>query len=270
MEDPDQLGPEWEAAVLPHLVGVLARNPQLCKELPRYDLSTYQRDGGMHTVLPRTLFNAGDRVHLEGNQVIHLNTGVTVERLDDGVGIGQEVTLKSTYTMNKNNDKPIDFSDVRSGVSIRGPLDCPPPCSRTLPCCSLTQRCPDRDPRPQVRVGVLVLYVHDASDIVADLLKIFNYCSLEGPRHSTPLHLCLHSTPRQAPPLHSTPLHSRGLFLVEIVFISNFGTWGYYRLYYFLRHLLWSKVIYNGRYCPQCPSLSVTARSCPLLSVTVR
>ena len=30
-----------------------------------------------------------------------------------------------------------------------------------------------------IRIGVLVLYLHDVSDIFADLLKLFNYCELE-------------------------------------------------------------------------------------------
>jgi len=45
-------------------------------------------------------------------------------------------------------------------------------------------------------------YMHDVSDIPVDLLKIFNYCQLEGPR---------------------------GLFLLEGVFITNLCTWAYYR-----------------------------------------
>lgn len=31
-----------------------------------------------------------------------------------------------------------------------------------------------------MRIGVIVLYLHDVSDIVVDLLKIFNYCQV-GP-----------------------------------------------------------------------------------------
>ena len=59
---------------------------------------------------------------------------------------------------------------------------------------------------------------HDANkigkfyNIVVDLLKIFNYCQLEG---------------------------KRGLFLVELAFLSNFVVWAYYRLYY----LFWNVII---------------------------
>ena len=31
-----------------------------------------------------------------------------------------------------------------------------------------------------IRIGVIVLYVHDVTDIVVDLLKIFNYCQVGG------------------------------------------------------------------------------------------
>ena len=54
-----------------------------------------------------------------------------------------------------------------------------------------------------LRVGSLVLWVHDVSDILVDLIKIFNYCQLEG---------------------------RKGFFLVEAVFFSNFGVWAYYRM----------------------------------------
>lgn len=52
------------------------------------------------------------------------------------------------------------------------------------------------------------------AQVVGDLVKIFNYCCLEGPR---------------------------GLFLTEISFVTLLGSWAYYRLY-----LLPSKVIYAG------------------------
>ena len=33
-----------------------------------------------------------------------------------------------------------------------------------------------------VRIGTVVLYLHDLSDIMVDLLKLTNYMKLEGPK----------------------------------------------------------------------------------------
>ena len=51
-----------------------------------------------------------------------------------------------------------------------------------------------------LRLGVLVMLLHDASDIVVDVLKLFNYLGLEGRRH---------------------------FFAVEATFATNFVTWAY-------------------------------------------
>lgn len=53
-----------------------------------------------------------------------------------------------------------------------------------------------------MRIGVIILYLHDISDIPVDLLKIFNYCQLEK---------------------------KEGLFLLEGIFATNLVTWAYYR-----------------------------------------
>lgn len=58
----------------------------------------------------------------------------------------------------------------------------------------------------QSRIGLVVLFVHDVSDIAIDLLKIFNYLRLEG---------------------------KNGFFLVEIAYASTLAMWGYFRLYYY-------------------------------------
>eukprot|EP00327_Prymnesium_parvum_P047640 CAMPEP_0205879670 /NCGR_PEP_ID=MMETSP1083-20121108/15517_1 /ASSEMBLY_ACC=CAM_ASM_000430 /TAXON_ID=97485 /ORGANISM="Prymnesium parvum, Strain Texoma1" /LENGTH=301 /DNA_ID=CAMNT_0053242637 /DNA_START=332 /DNA_END=1238 /DNA_ORIENTATION=+ len=79
-----------------------------------------------------------------------------------------------------------------------------------------------------MRIGVIVLYLHDVSDILVDLLKIFNYCQLEG---------------------------MRGLFLVETAFISNFATWGYYRLYYLFWHVIVHGVLIGAREVGTAPGV---------------
>jgi len=67
-----------------------------------------------------------------------------------------------------------------------------------------------------LRVGVVIMFLHDSSDIVIDLLKMCNYVNLEG---------------------------LAGFFAVEICFLVNFGTWAYTRLYIFPVHVLWRGVI---------------------------
>ena len=49
-----------------------------------------------------------------------------------------------------------------------------------------------------VRIGVIVLYLHDISDIIVDLLKIFNYCQAFD---SLQLHLLPHPMPHRHPHL---------------------------------------------------------------------
>lgn len=66
-----------------------------------------------------------------------------------------------------------------------------------------------------VPIGMVVLFVHDASDVVLDLMKIANYFKLEN---------------------------AHGYFTVEICFFLNtFVAWPFFRLYYFP-----IKVIYEG------------------------
>eukprot|EP00040_Diaphanoeca_grandis_P021463 m.114403 g.114403 ORF g.114403 m.114403 type:complete len:378 (-) comp28346_c1_seq1:401-1534(-) len=71
-----------------------------------------------------------------------------------------------------------------------------------------------------IRIGLLVLICHDSSDIVCDLLKMFNYMQLEGPR---------------------------GLFLTEIAFVTNLFTWAYIRLWIYPRYVVYS-AWYESRY----------------------
>jgi len=54
--------------------------------------------------------------------------------------------------------------------------------------------------------GLLILLVHDSSDIVADLLKMSNYMKFDGPKF---------------------------FFLTEVFFMSNLGSWLYLRLWRF-------------------------------------
>jgi ceramide synthetase len=55
-------------------------------------------------------------------------------------------------------------------------------------------------------VGLLVLFIHDSSDIVTDLLKMVNYLGLDS---------------------------SSGLFLAEGFFVANLVSWGVLRLWFF-------------------------------------
>jgi hypothetical protein len=57
-----------------------------------------------------------------------------------------------------------------------------------------------------LRIGLLIVLLHDASDISVDLLKMCNYCKLDG---------------------------AKNLFLVEITFTLMMITWAYFRLYFF-------------------------------------
>uniref|UniRef100_A0A7S0IMP8 TLC domain-containing protein n=1 Tax=Calcidiscus leptoporus TaxID=127549 RepID=A0A7S0IMP8_9EUKA len=68
-----------------------------------------------------------------------------------------------------------------------------------------------------VRIGIVVLLLHDSSDIVIDLLKLTNYMKLEGLRCG---------------------------FIVELCFVSNFFTWFYTRLYLYPVYVVW----YGGWY----------------------
>lgn len=64
-----------------------------------------------------------------------------------------------------------------------------------------------------LRIGVLVLLIHDSSDIIVDLLKSCNYLGLDS---------------------------KSGLFLTEGFFAMNLVTWAYTRLYLYPLHLIWS------------------------------
>jgi hypothetical protein len=57
-----------------------------------------------------------------------------------------------------------------------------------------------------MRIGVLVLFIHDVSDIFVDLLKMVNYLKLEG---------------------------QKGFFLSEIAYVVCVLSWIYFRLYQF-------------------------------------
>merc|ERR1711968_76006 len=57
-----------------------------------------------------------------------------------------------------------------------------------------------------LRIGILVMYVHDFSDIFIDIMKLANYAKLQG---------------------------SSAFFIVEISFVSTLVSWFYIRLYVF-------------------------------------
>jgi len=71
------------------------------------------------------------------------------------------------------------------------------------------------------RFGLLVLYVHDISDIMIDLLKLTNYLKLD---------------------------FERGIPLVEPVFITNLITWVYFRMY-LLPYVIVYQGVYQGYLC---------------------
>jgi ceramide synthetase len=64
-----------------------------------------------------------------------------------------------------------------------------------------------------LRIGVLVLFIHDTSDVPLDLMKILNYLKVQG---------------------------RKGFFLVEIAFVTNLVTWAYFRLYLYPTKALYS------------------------------
>ena len=64
------------------------------------------------------------------------------------------------------------------------------------------------------RYGLVILFVHDISDIPIDLLKITNYLKLEG---------------------------GKSFFAVELSFLSCLVSWGYFRLWYYP-----TQILYNG------------------------
>ncbi|OQS02492.1 hypothetical protein THRCLA_05134 [Thraustotheca clavata] len=75
-------------------------------------------------------------------------------------------------------------------------------------------------------VGVLILIVHDASDVPLDLLKMANYMKLEGPK---------------------------GLFITEILFAIVLGIWFYVRIYLYPFKLI-NSVFWENREACMLPS----------------
>ena len=73
-----------------------------------------------------------------------------------------------------------------------------------------------------LRIGVVVLLVHDLSDVPLDLMKILNYLKCEG---------------------------TKGFFLVEAAYAGNLVSWVYLRLYHFPRNIIWA-VVYGSREVP--------------------
>jgi len=65
------------------------------------------------------------------------------------------------------------------------------------------------------RYGLMVLFIHDLTDIWIDLLKMFNYLKLEG---------------------------KAGFFLLEGVFASNLICWMYFRIYVLSTHIIHGSV----------------------------
>ena len=71
-----------------------------------------------------------------------------------------------------------------------------------------------------MRVGTVILFLHDSSDIFLDLLKIFNYLKLEG---------------------------RKGCFIIEFAFFANLLVWAYTRLYIFPMRIVWTGVWRGSR-----------------------
>ena len=82
-----------------------------------------------------------------------------------------------------------------------------------------------------LRVGLLVLYVHDVSDIFVDLLKMTNYLKVEG---------------------------ARGWFITEIAYVSCVVSWVYYRLYQFPFRAIYASFVEPLRLLTKHPRQAVT------------
>ena len=78
-----------------------------------------------------------------------------------------------------------------------------------------------------LRIGLLVLYVHDVSDVFVDLLKLSNYLKLEGPR-------CFFGT--------------------EIAYVATVTGWMYWRLYQYPVRVIWAS--FTGMLRVTAPSAS--------------
>lgn len=67
-------------------------------------------------------------------------------------------------------------------------------------------------------VGVIVLFLHDLSDVPLDMLKMVNYLKMEG---------------------------LRGMFCTEILFVTVLIDWGYFRIYLYPTKLLYTTLVEN-------------------------
>ena len=82
-----------------------------------------------------------------------------------------------------------------------------------------------------LRVGLLVLYVHDVSDIFVDLLKMVNYLKVDG---------------------------MRGWMLTEISYVTCILSWMYYRLYQFPFRAIYASFVEPLRLLSKHPRQPVT------------
>jgi ceramide synthetase len=84
-------------------------------------------------------------------------------------------------------------------------------------------------------IGLVILFIHDFSDVFCDLLKMTNYMKLE---------------------------ESHGLYITEFFFVLNtFGTWIYFRLYKFPFSVVKGAVLdyyVNGSNCPNRKDQTLT------------
>ena len=80
-------------------------------------------------------------------------------------------------------------------------------------------------------MGLLVLYVHDVSDIFVDLLKMTNYLKVEG---------------------------ARGWFITEISYVSCVVSWVYYRLYQFPFRAIYASFVEPLRLLTKHPRQAIT------------
>ena len=77
-----------------------------------------------------------------------------------------------------------------------------------------------------VAVGVVIMFIHDASDVFIDLMKLSNYLQLEGPR---------------------------GFFLVETCYVANLFSWTYLRLNVLPVHVIWRTIVVASREIATAP-----------------
>lgn len=73
-----------------------------------------------------------------------------------------------------------------------------------------------------LRIGLLFLFIHDASDIIVDSLKLCNYMGWDG---------------------------DAGLYLTETMFVTNLVTWLYFRLWKFPFHVIASVLSHRLQFC---------------------